>query len=584
MAEFDTDVFIVGTGPTGSTAALALATYGVRVQIITRYRWLSNTPRAHITNQRTMEALRDLGIDGEVARYGSRWDLMGDTLFTTSLAGPEVARIRTWGTGDDRHGDYVKGSPSGMLDVPQPYLESVILKNAAERGANVIFNTEYLSHVQDADGVTVTVRDRLTEREYSVRARYLIGADGAKSLVAEQLGLPIEGKMARATTAYVQFTADLTRFVEHRPSILYWITTPIAGYGEIGMGLLRAVRPWTKWIAGWGYDPDLGEPDFSPDSLRARISALIGEPGIEIELGATSTWQVNQAYATRLSDGRVFCAGDAVHRHPPSGGLGSNTSVQDAYNLAWKLALVIRGDASAALLESFTDERAPVAKQVVDRANLSRVEFGPFNAAIAIAIATGDAGDRVAAIEAKLSDTGPNGVETRAAMAAALELKNYEFNAHGVEMNQRYRSGAVIDDPELGEETWARDPELYLQAAVRPGAKLPHAWLVDASGRRTSTLDLVGHGRFTLVTGLAGQAWAEAVRAIDRPLLDVAVIGGPEARDLYGYWARVRDIDEDGALLVRPDGYIAWRRSSGLQPGERADQIVRSVLAAILGQ
>ncbi|MES2172281.1 MAG: FAD-dependent monooxygenase, partial [Actinomycetota bacterium] len=394
MADFDTDVFIVGTGPTGATAALALATYGIRVQLITRYRWLSNTPRAHITNQRTMEVLRDLGIDGEIARYGSRWDLMGDTLFTTSLAGPEVARIRTWGTGDDRHGDYVKGSPVGMLDVPQPYLESVILKNAAERGANVVFNTEYLSHVQDADGVTVTLRDRLTDREYSVRARYLIGADGARSLVAEQLGLPIEGQMARATTAYVQFTADLTRFVEHRPSILYWITSPIAGYGEIGMGLLRAVRPWTNWIAGWGYDPELGEPDFSPESLRARISTLIGESGIEIELGQTSTWQVNQAYATRLSAGRVFCAGDAVHRHPPSGGLGSNTSVQDAYNLAWKLALVIRGDAAPSLLDTFTDERAPVAKQIVDRANLSRVEFGPFNAAIA----TGDAPDRTAAI------------------------------------------------------------------------------------------------------------------------------------------------------------------------------------------
>ncbi|MES2172280.1 MAG: 2,4-dichlorophenol 6-monooxygenase, partial [Actinomycetota bacterium] len=170
------------------------------------------------------------------------------------------------------------------------------------------------------------------------------------------------------------------------------------------------------------------------------------------------------------------------------------------------------------------------------------------------------------------------------ALAAALELKNYEFNAQGVEMNQRYRSSAVVDDPDLGEEIWDRDPELYLRAALRPGAKLPHAWVVDESGHRVSTLDLVGHGRFTLVTGVAGRAWVEAVEAIDRPLLGLAVVGGAGARDLYGYWARVRDIDEGGALLVRPDGYIAWRRSGALGEGESAEELLRSVLADVLGQ
>ena len=148
---YDADVLVVGSGPTGATCALALATYGVRVRVATKWNWLANTPRAHITNQRTLEVLRDLGVEEEATSVGSPWDLMGDTLFTTSLAGKEVARLRTWGTGANRIGDYLQGSPCPLLDIPQPYMEPVLVKNAAARGAQIAFNTEYLSHVQDAD-------------------------------------------------------------------------------------------------------------------------------------------------------------------------------------------------------------------------------------------------------------------------------------------------------------------------------------------------------------------------------------------------------------------------------------------------
>lgn len=576
--EFDTDVFIVGSGPMGATVALALATYGIRTHMITRYAWLSNTPRAHITNQRAMEVLRDLGVSEEVSTYGSGWDLMGDTLFTTSFAGEEIARIRTWGTGDDRHGDYVAGSPEGMVDVPQPFLEAVLVRNAAERGANLSFSTEYLSHTQDADGVTVSLRDRLTGREYTTRARYLVGADGARSRIVEELGLPIEGQMARATTAYVQFTADLSQYVEQRPSILYWIMTPSAGYGEIGMGLLRTVHPWNKWIAGWGYDADQGEPDFSVEAVTERIRTLVGDPRLEVTIDATSTWQVNQAYATILSRGRVFCGGDAVHRHPPSGGLGSNTCVQDAFNLAWKLAFVIKGEAQPTLLDSYSEERAPVGKQIVLRANASRLDFGAFREAVR----TEGQSDPVAAALAKLQAPGPQGAEARDALARALELKNYEFNAQGVESNQRYESGAVIVDPALGPEVWERDPELYLQATTRPGAKIPHAWLVDEAGRRISTLDVVGHGRLSLVTGLSGTAWADAAAAHES--LRLVVIGAGGARDLYGSWNRVREIHDAGALLVRPDGYIAWRQSEPIWDAARARELLSGAIGTIMGR
>jgi 2,4-dichlorophenol 6-monooxygenase len=575
--EFDTDVFIVGTGPSGATAALALATYGVRAHMITRYRWLSNTPRAHITNQRTMEVLRDLGVADEVARYGSHWQLMGDTLFTTSLAGPEIARIRTWGTSDDRYGDYIAASPSEMVDVPQPHLESVLLKNAAERGAGASFSTEYLSHSEDADGVTVHLRDRLSGREYEVRARYLIGADGARSRVAEHIGLPVEGQMARASTAYVQFSADLSRYVAHRPSILYWILSPSAAFGEIGMGLLRAVRPWDQWIAGWGYDQEAGDPDFSVDGVVARVRALVGDPHLELRIDATSTWQVNQAYATEYSKGRVFCAGDAVHRHPPSGGLGSNTSVQDAYNLAWKLAFVIRGEASPALLQTYSDERAPVGKQVVLRANRSRAEFGPFREAVS----PGASGDPATTMVERMRDPSPEGVQRRDDLAAALELKNFEFNAHGVELNQRYVSAAILADGE--EDPWTRDPELYAQPSTRPGAKLPHAWLVDERGHRISTLDRIGKGRFTVLTGLGGRVWVDALADLEHPGLRGIVVGDVGQQDLYGTWRKVSGIPETAALLVRPDGYIAWRSAEAVPERGEASSVLREALRRVMG-
>lgn len=576
---FDTDVLVVGTGPAGATAALALATYGVRVHAVTMWNWLANTPRAHITNQRAVEVLRDLGIEEEAKKYATPWEQMSEMLFCTSLAGEEIARIKVWGTGDDRIGDYTAGSPCPLLDIPQLYMEPLLVKNAAERGASFAFNTEYLSHAQDETGVTVRLRDRLSEREYEVRARYLIGADGARSQIAEELGLTLEGQLARAATAYVLFRADLRRHVEHRPGILHWIMTPAAAYGEIGMGLLRAIRPWHTWIAGWGFDMAGPGPDFADDAVKARIRGYVGDPDLDIDIEATSVWYVNQAYATSYSAGRVFCGGDAVHRHPPSSGLGSNTCMQDAFNLAWKLAFVIHGHAGESLLDSYSLERVPVGKQVVTRANQSRVEYGPINDCFRT---VGEA-DPVAAGLAKVRDPGPDGVAVRGALRQAMEVKaGYEFNAQGVELNQRYTSNAVIPDPDAGEEQWLRDPQVYLQATTRPGAKIPHAWLVDGTGHKVSTLDVTGKGKFSLVTGLAGTAWGAAADKLGLPYLRTVVIGAKETADPYHDWHRKREIHEAGALLVRPDGYTAWRHAAPVWDEDQAVQLLHAALTGIL--
>ncbi len=575
---FDADVLVVGTGPTGAAAALALATYGVNIRVATKWNWLANSPRAHITNQRTLEVLRDLGVEAEATSVGTPWNLMGDTMFTTSLAGKEVARLRTWGTGENRIGDYLRGSPCPLLDIPQPYMEPVLVKNAAARGADIAFNTEYLSHTQDATSVTSTLRDRLTGRDYTVRSRFLVGADGARSRIVEELGLPVRGTMGRAATIYTLFRADLAKYVAHRPSILHWIMTPGAGYGEIGMGTFRCVRPWTEWIAGWGYDINGPEPDLRPEAVLPRIREMIGDPDLEVEIETVTTWQINQAWATRYSSGRVFCGGDAVHRHPPSSGLGSNTSIQDAFNLAWKLAYVIKGWAGAGLLDSYSDERAPVGAQVVARANQSRIDYGPINEAFRT---TGEA-DPVGAGLAKLVDPSPAGVAAREALAAAIEWKNTEFNAQGTELNQRYQSSAVIPDPAAGAEVFARDRGLYLQVTTRPGAKIPHVWLVDEGGRKISTLDVTGKGGFCLVTGLAGQAWAAAADKLDLPYLTTAVIGAAATADPYHDWYRAREIEEAGALLIRPDGYVAWRHAAAVWDDEEAAHLLQEAISTLL--
>lgn len=583
--DFDTDVFIVGTGPTGATAALALASYGVRTTMISQWSWLANTPRAHITNLRAVEVLRDLGIEEEATRDAVPWELMGDTLFTTSLAGPEVARIQTWGTGDQFSGEYRKHSPCTMLDLPQTKLEPILVKNAAERGARVLFSTRYLGHTQDDHGVTVRLLDRTSGQEYSLRARYLIGADGAKSRIAEEIGLELIGHTGRQGTVYTHFRADLSKYVTHRPAILHWIMNPAASFGEIGMGTMRAINPWNEWIAGWGFDPAGPEPDLSEEHVLTQIRTLVGDPGLEVELMGTSTWYVNQQYATTLSKGRVFCGGDAVHRHPPSSGLGSNTCLQDAFNLAWKLAYAIKGWAGPELLESYSAERAPIAKQIVARANQSRRDY----AAVRACFPT-EAEDGTQSLELGLSRLyapTPEGEKLREQLSAALHLKNEEFNALGLEADHRYRSPAVIPDPDNppSEQEPAHQGEAITEArpTTCPGAKIPHSWLVGPDGRRTSTLDVVGKGRFTLVTGASGTAWEEAVETLDLPFLDILRIDGGDIRDPYRYWAQQREIAEAGALLVRPDGVIAWRQKEAVRDPENALNQLRSALGQVLG-
>lgn len=580
-AQVETEVLIVGSGPAGSAAALFLSTLGVANMMITKYRWTANTPRAHITNQRTMEIFRDVGIDDAVRAESTPNELMGDTVFCTSIAGEELGRILTFGTHPARHADYELASPASTCDIPQTYLEPILVKNATTRGTQTRFSTEYLSHVQDAEGVSVRVLDRLTGAEFSIRAKYLIGADGARSQVAADIDLPMEGEMDIAGSMNITFTADITPFVEHRPSVLYWVVQPGSNIGGIGTGLVRMIRPWNQWLVVWGYDISQEAPVIDEAAATQIVRNLLGLPDLEVEITGTSLWGNNAQYATRLQRGRVFCVGDAVHKHPPSNGLGSNTSIQDSYNLTWKLAAVLAGTAGPDLLETYSTERAPVARQIVLRANKSAREFGQLFDALGVTTARTES-EMIEMIEERKANT-PAGAAKRQAIQAAMEVKDYEFNAHGVEVGQFYESTAIVGDGSRRPEP-ERDPELYYQASTVPGSRLPHAWVGD-SVHKISTHDLAPFSQFTLITGITGSAWAEAAARVGERLgvkLETVIIGpGQPVTDLYFDWARLREVAEDGVVLVRPDKHIGWR---SYRLAEHPEEAVFTAMTAMLSR
>ncbi len=583
MADITTDILIIGTGPAGSATAALLSSYGVENMVVNRYRWLANTPRAHITNQRTMEVLRDLGHEVEQEAYmnASGQEIMGENVFCESLAGEEIGRMKSWGTHPLSKAEHLMSSPTLMNDLPQTFMEPLLFKTACSRGTQARMSTEYLRHSQDADGVTTTCLDRLTGKEITIRSKFLVGADGGNSLVAKGEDLPFEGKMGVGGSMNILFRADLSKYVAHRPSVLYWVMQPGADVGGIGMGLVRMVRPWNEWLIVWGYD--ISQPAPKVDAALATQVArqLVGDPKLDIELLSASTWTVNNMYATHMQKGRVFIMGDAAHRHPPSNGLGSNTSIQDSFNLAWKLAAVVKGQATPALLDSYSKERAPIAKQIVTRANQSIGEFGPIFGALGM---TG--GTDVAKIQASMDarcDATPEAEQQRAAIRAAIAFKKYEFDAHGVEMNQRYTSGAVVTDGQV-EPAFQLDSELHYQPTTWPGARLPHVWVFEKeTGRKLSTLDLCGHGRFTVLTGIGGEVWVEAAEAVGKEMgLTIAShLIGPRRKitDHSGDWARASEISDAGCLLIRPDHHVAWRAAE-ITPDPKADltRVLRSLL------
>ena len=576
--EVETDVLIVGAGPAGATTALALATYGISSICVSKYSTPSPSPRAHITNQRTMEIFRHFGLESQALAVATPQHLMGEQVYCTSLAGFEIARVKTWHTHPRFKAQHDLISPCSMVDLTQDLLEPILVSAAMRQGSRVRFDTELLDFIQDDNGVTATLLDRLTGAKSQVRARYLVGADGANSTVASKLGLPLSGASNVAANIGFMFDADLSRFVAHRPGVLYWIFQQGRGVGGYPIGGLRMVRPWNRWIVTWGYDKSAGPPDIPVEEVTAIVHRIIGDASVPVTIRGTYTWSMNRVRAEAYGSGRVYCMGDAVHRHPPMNGLGTNTSMQDAFNLAWKLAYVLRGDAGPGLLDSYEAERMPIGHDLVRRAFDNFGVYGPV--AEAIGFTQGDQpSERFETLAARLAEPTPEGASRRAALRDAVADNVVGFSALGGEHNQFYRSGAIIPDER---SLSVDDVELDVIFGAEAGRRLPHVWLTRHQ-HRVSSLDVCRPGRFTLLTGIAGGHWiaaaAQAV-AVDGALLDIVRVGpGQDYEDPYGDFARLCLDDETGALLVRPDLYVAWRAAKA--PVDPAAAL-RSVLASVL--
>ena len=551
-------VLIVGAGPAGLALSVALSRYGVGHLLVERHRDTAHTPRAHIINQRTIEIFRHLGISDRFHAVATPQHLMANNLWVTTLAGLEVARSETWGTSAERAADYRMASPEPMANCPQTVLEPMLLGAARDTGADIRFGWEFISLVPDQGGVTSVIQERDGQATLTVRSQYVIGADGARSRVLGQAGLTAEGPDDLARAANIWFRADLSRYLAHRPGVLTWNVMP-GPLPPLRLGTMICHKPFTEFVLAFMYDPDEVSLDaLGTDELNSRIRAFVGED-VDAEILGVAGWQVRAQIAPAYSAGRVFCMGDAVHRHPPTNGLGLNMSIADAYNLGWKLALVLAGRAGAALLDSYSAERQPVGAQGVQRAITSLQEGAAIEAALGFEPAQpAEAGWKALNT---LYEPGPAGDERRNALHKAIELSNYQFNAHGIELGYRYRSDVIVDDGSP-DPTPARDPQLYYQPTTRPGARVPHARL-ERDGVPVSSLDLVDDLGFALLTGVGGEAWARSAADVSARAgvpVRVHVIGGREGvTDPYGEWAGVREVETTGCVLVRPDRHVAWR-------------------------
>jgi 2,4-dichlorophenol 6-monooxygenase len=576
MDSLETDVLVVGAGPAGLTASALLARAGVSAIAVTKYGGTADSPRAHITNQRTVEVMRDLGVEDRVRGAAMPQHLMGTQIFATSFAGLELSRTDAWGAGIDRRTDYERASPTAMCNISQHMLEPIILEAARRHGAKIRFDSELTEVQQDKDGVTARIQDRSNDKEYDVRCKYLIGADGGRSTVAAKAGFEFEGRFNIGEAISVWLDADLTKYTAHRSGAIAYITPQSS---DIWMSIWPCVTPWTEWNPFFfrhGWEP--GSTDEA--DLHRYILEAVGDPAVKFKIKKISRWQVNHVVAANYRVGRIFIAGDAAHRHSPANGLGSNTSVQDSYNLAWKLGLTLAGRAEPNLLDSYNDERQPVGRQVIDRAMTSHVQIEPWSQAIGLRPGMSKADAKTNIDE--LFGNSEAGEQRRKAVLEGVELMDYQFNAHGVELGQRYRSKGIASSepfPEL-----KRDPDLYFQPSTVPGSHLPHVWL-QHDGKQVSTLDLATYDGFTLIIGAGGKAWADAAKALTVELgvdIEAACIGlRQEFDDPLGEWTKLREISDRGCLLVRPDRFIAWR--SAALPSDPVQEL-RSVMLSVLGR
>ncbi|GAM86928.1 hypothetical protein ANO11243_049490 [Dothideomycetidae sp. 11243] len=568
------DCLIVGTGPAGASLACFLAQHGLRGLMVSQDSSNASTPRAHIHNMAAMDCLRDVGLDEACYAVGTSGDTMVHTRWSNTFAGEEYARIYSWGNDPKRKGDYELASPSRPLDLPQTLLEPILTRHATLHGFQLRFDTSFESFVDNGpDGhIESTLHDRVLDVTYRVRSKYLFGADGARSQVVRQLGLPMIKRPSQGFAINILIEADMAHLMENRMGNLHWLLRMDKEQPDWAwIGCIRMVKPWHEWLCIVFAAPGEERKLRSREEYLARVKEFIGDDSIDVTVKDVSTWLINETAAESYSKGNVFCLGDAVHRHPPNHGLGSNTCIQDAHNLAWKIAYVGKGWAGKELLESYSTERQPVGLDVVTQANASLRNhkqiweaLGSFEATIEARLAT----------VAQISEPSERGREKRAVIEDALKKINREEHGLGIEMNQRYSSSAVVVEEGDKSPTFDSDALEYYHPNTFPGSRLPHVWLSRSiPSKAVSTIDLAGKARFALFTGIGGDGWRVAAQKAQKLLsvpIGVHQIGfRQEWEDRYLQWSKLRSVEESGCVLVRPDYFVAWRCQSWTDGSEQ---------------
>ena len=543
MPEQHVPVLIAGGGTVGLSAALFLAHHGVPALAVERRPGLSIHPRALGIGPRTLEIFRQVGLEDPVLAVGGRLAGGRGRISVSTLAAADWAALSaTPPVGGDPG---VPLSPAQGGRCSQDLLDEILLAAARERGAEVRFGAEVIAIEQDAAGVTATLAGGDGGKARQIRADYLIVADGAGGVLREALGIPATSPPGNpalgSSMVNILFRADLRAITQGHPFFIGILANPV-----IPMGMLMAIDGRERWVLHVPFDPARGETaeDFDSERCRELVRrGAIGElpagmPEVPVEILSILPWRVAARLADRFRAGRVFLAGDAAHVVPPTGGFGLNSGVADAHNLAWKLARALRGEAGPALLDSYDAERRPVASFTMEQALL-----------------------RLARPDLHFD---PSRTAEREALGIANDLV--------VHLGYRYDSGVILGaEPRPSLHDLARD----LDGA--PGSRVPHAWL-ERDGRRISTLDL-GGSEFALLGGPAAEGWCAAAERLGLPAFRVAA---DLETDPGRAWHLVAGVGEEGALLVRPDGFVAWRTRSAA-PAEAGAALAAALRAAAGG-
>lgn len=517
MAQENVPVLIVGGGIVGLSASLFLSHHGIHSLLVERHPGTSIHPRARGFNTRTMELYRGIGLEDAIRNAGEALQpaagfFKGATL-REALEGyrPEQRQRMVAASQQRTRNDEI--SPTTRSRGPQDLVEPILLASARARGEKLCFSTEMISFEQDEAGVIATVRDRLDGRERTVRAEYMLAADGVRSPVRHALAIPRSQSGSEGHMLNLLIQADLSTFVRGREFSMCMFERP-----EM-TALLTSINNSDLWAWGVVYSPEKGETpeQFSPGRCKELIHLSLGFPAIEIEIKSILPVAFAGRVAQTYQKGRVFLAGDAVHQMPPWAGLGANTGIADAHNLAWKLALVLKGVAAPALLDTYTIERQPIG---------------------------------MAATELSLSRSDERGLLSWERLMAPMREKDRQL---GDGYGFKYTSSAIATEEN-------DDPE-NVDLNGQPGTRLPHLW-IEYQGKRISTIDLPAGG-LILLTGPAGDAWCEAAhlvamhQKVELQVYRIAPDG--DLRDAAKLWPEKAGIKADGALLVRPDGFVAWR-------------------------